>query len=265
MAYCPLLKVDQWSKLIGAPTDEESLIRHYTLSGEDMDLALSKRGHRNQLGFAVQLCLMRFPGRALAPGEAVPSEALAFIGDQMEISPFVFVDYARRDQTRRAHAMEAQQYLGLKISSQEDRRAARLAAIDAAIATDSGTAVAQAVIKNFRDRKILLPPEDYMDRIGRAGRAIARKRIHLAILKGVTSQQFSFIDDLLALDPAIKQTRFSWLNAWPDSPGASNLLGLLERLTFIRKLALDQNCRKDVHPDRWSGHDDRWANLRTTY
>ncbi len=251
MAYRPLLKADQWSKLIGAPTDEESLIRHYTLSGEDMDLALSKRGHRNQLGFAVQLCLMRFPGRALAPGEAVPSEALAFIGDQMEISLFVFADYARRDQTRRAHAMEAQQHLGLKISSQEDRRVARLAAIDAAMATDSGTAVAQAVVKSFRDRKILLPPEDYMDRIGRAGRAIARKRIHLSILKGVTSQQFTLVDDLLALDPAIKQTRFGWLNAWPDSPGASNLLGLMERLTFIRKLGLDQNCRNNVHPDRW--------------
>jgi hypothetical protein len=34
-----------------------------------LDLILSKRGHRNQLGFAVQICLMRFPGRALALNE----------------------------------------------------------------------------------------------------------------------------------------------------------------------------------------------------
>jgi hypothetical protein len=42
------------------------LIRYASLSGEDLDLILSKRGHRNQLGFAAQICLMRFPERALA-------------------------------------------------------------------------------------------------------------------------------------------------------------------------------------------------------
>ena len=65
MAYRPLLKADQWSAFVGVPTDEESLIRHYSLSGDDIMLALSKRGHRNKFGFALQLCLLRHPGRPL--------------------------------------------------------------------------------------------------------------------------------------------------------------------------------------------------------
>jgi len=69
MAYRPLLSADQWASLLAAPADEQSLIRHCTLSGVDLDLILSKRGHRNQLGFAAQLCLMRFPGRALTLNE----------------------------------------------------------------------------------------------------------------------------------------------------------------------------------------------------
>ena len=69
MAYRPLLSADQWTSLLAAPADERTLIRYASLSGEDLDLILSKRGHRNQLGFAVQICLMRFPGRALALNE----------------------------------------------------------------------------------------------------------------------------------------------------------------------------------------------------
>ena len=82
VAYRPLLSADQWASLLAAPTDERTLIRYASLSGEDLDLILSKRGHRNQLGFAAQICLMRFPGRALALNE-IPSALLHFLGDQL--------------------------------------------------------------------------------------------------------------------------------------------------------------------------------------
>ena len=92
MAYRPLLSADQLMSLLAAPTDERTLIRYASLSGEDLDLILSKRGHRNQLGFAVQICLMRFPGLALALNE-IPSALLHFLGDQLEVSPAAFADY----------------------------------------------------------------------------------------------------------------------------------------------------------------------------
>jgi TnpA family transposase len=106
VAYRPLLSTDHWT-LLAAPTDERTLIRFASLSGEDLDLILSKRGHRNQLGFAVQICLMRFPGRVLAPNE-IRSALLHFLGDQLGVSPAAFADYARRDETRREQLIEVQ-------------------------------------------------------------------------------------------------------------------------------------------------------------
>ena len=79
VAHRPLLSADQWASLLAAPADERNLIRYASLSGEDLDLILAKRGHRNQLGFAAQICLMRFPGRALALNET-PSALLHFLG-----------------------------------------------------------------------------------------------------------------------------------------------------------------------------------------
>jgi hypothetical protein len=78
VAYRPLLSADQWTSLLAAPTDERTLIRYASLSGEDLDLILSKRGHRSQLGFAVQICLMRFARRPLALNE-IPSLCFTFL------------------------------------------------------------------------------------------------------------------------------------------------------------------------------------------
>ena len=90
MARRHLLKPDEQVALFDVPTDEESLIRQYTLSGEDLKFALSKRGQRNQLGFAVQLCLMRHPGRCLAQGEQVPAAMVAFIANQLSVEATAF-------------------------------------------------------------------------------------------------------------------------------------------------------------------------------
>ena len=250
MAYRPLLSADQWRSLLAAPTDERTLIRYASLSGEDWDLILSKRGHRNQLGIAVQICLMRFPGRALTLNE-IPSALLHFLGDQLGVSPAAFADYARRDETRREHLIEVQGYLSLRAAAREDRRFALLAAIDAATATDKGLPIGEAIINSFRDRGALLLSAERMDRIGRAERAIARKRALQAILNGRTAAQLATLDALLAFDSAIRQTRFGWLGAWSDSPSAANLNGLLDRLDFLRGLAIDPACRETVHPERW--------------
>ncbi len=59
-------------ELFDIPTDEDSLIRHYSLSPADrLEIELRRR-KQNLLGFAVQLCLMRYPGRALLPNEVPP-------------------------------------------------------------------------------------------------------------------------------------------------------------------------------------------------
>ena len=45
MAYRTLLKAAGCARLIGVPTDEENLILNYTLSGQDMELALDHPAH----------------------------------------------------------------------------------------------------------------------------------------------------------------------------------------------------------------------------
>jgi TnpA family transposase len=54
------------SSLLALPDTEDEFIRHYTFSEADLSLIRQHRGDANRLGVAVQLCLLRFPGRAAA-------------------------------------------------------------------------------------------------------------------------------------------------------------------------------------------------------
>ena len=51
---------------------ERERIRYYTLSEADIQIIRQQRGATNQLGFAVQLAYLRFPGRPFASGEKYP-------------------------------------------------------------------------------------------------------------------------------------------------------------------------------------------------
>ena len=42
-----------------------------------------RRGGHNRLGFALQLCAFRYPGRLLVVGEAIPRNVLRFIAAQL--------------------------------------------------------------------------------------------------------------------------------------------------------------------------------------
>ena len=72
----------QRSALLDLPTDESSLRRHYTLADDDLEHITRRRRAENRLGFALQLCVLRYPGRVLQPGELIPSEVVAFIAGQ---------------------------------------------------------------------------------------------------------------------------------------------------------------------------------------
>lgn len=90
----------QLDALLALATDEADLVRYYTLSRADLAVIARRRRAHNRLGFALQLCALRYSGRLLHPGEVVPREVLTFIADQLDLPSDALVDYALRSQTR---------------------------------------------------------------------------------------------------------------------------------------------------------------------
>ncbi len=63
--------------LLALPDGEAEVIRHYTLTPEELRQVAGRRRPHNRFGFALQLCALRYPGRVIRPGEAVPEKIVA--------------------------------------------------------------------------------------------------------------------------------------------------------------------------------------------
>ena len=66
------------------------------------------------MGFALQLCVLRYPGRLLAPGEFVPPAVVDFIGRQLDLDGDELADYAVRSETRHEHLAELRRLYGFR-------------------------------------------------------------------------------------------------------------------------------------------------------
>jgi len=90
----------QRAALFDLPQDEATLTRFYTLSEEEIAVVRRRRRPRNRIGFALQLCAFRYPGRLLQPGELIPERMLSFVAAQLGLSGDAVVEYAKCTTTR---------------------------------------------------------------------------------------------------------------------------------------------------------------------
>ena len=245
-----LLSNEQRTRLFAVPVDHAEMAKHYVLSADDLALVRAKRRSVNRLGFAVQLCLLRYPGLGMGPAEQPPEAMIAFVARQLGMRHVNFASYAQRDQTRREHAVELQRYLGLQSFGLMDWRACLRVGADAAWATDRGEPIVQAMLAHLRISGVVLPPATVLERIGLAARARARKKTFEALATGLSDAERDTLARLLAVDPELRRSRFAWLRDYPESPAPSNIVALLDRLEYARGLGIDPARTGRIHAAR---------------
>lgn len=94
------LSTAQLDELFTLPTEKVSPVRYWTLTRTDLAAIHQRWRDRNRLGFALQLCVLRYPGRLLRPGELILAAVLRFVAGQIDITPKALAAYAARFQTR---------------------------------------------------------------------------------------------------------------------------------------------------------------------
>ncbi len=221
------------------PTDEREIARHFTLSREDLDLVGERRGASSRLGFAMLLLYMRWPGRVLEAGEKPPHAILTFVADQIDVPVTAFDDYARRDETRRAHLVDLMQRFGHSTFGRNHFRAIVAFAMPVAQTVTQPLRLANTVIDELRRRRLLLPPPAVIEVIVRHARQQAEQLTHEILTDGIEADKLAALDALLTRRSDPGMTWLAWLRNAPQSPAPRNVLRLLERLDHVRSLGLD--------------------------
>ena len=89
--------------LFDLPTDEASLLQHYTLADDDIEHVRERRRPENQDGVCASALRLAHPGRLLKPGEVIPETVSHFIAAQLGLKPEDLLPYAAREETRHEH------------------------------------------------------------------------------------------------------------------------------------------------------------------
>ena len=186
----------QLENLLALPVIEADLIRHWTLAAADLAMIERRRGGHNQLGYALQLCAFRYPGRLLRPGEAIPETALHFVANQLRVSADALPAYAARPQTRREQLDGLREGFGFQMYTHSHGREMLAWLLPVALATTNALTVAATLTDELRRRKILAPGSSVIERLIAAVLVVAERHV-AGQLTRTFSAQTEALDALL--------------------------------------------------------------------
>ena len=106
MARQRLLGEAYWAAVFALPSEEREVVRHCTLTTDDLALVAAKRSPHNRLAYALLLLALRHPGRALEAGEVPPAPMVAYVARQVGADPAALDAHHLRPQTRRKQLAE---------------------------------------------------------------------------------------------------------------------------------------------------------------
>lgn len=172
-------------------------MRHYSLDSADLAIAKNHRGDANRLGFAVQLCYMRYPGIILALSDKPTPKIVQIVSDQLDINSDEWGKYGKRAETRREHLQELQRLFKYKSFSSSHQQAAVAELVPLALQTDKGISLAQSLIEGLRSKKILLPSIGAMEKICAQALTQADRQIFKVLHSSLSATNKDRLDRLL--------------------------------------------------------------------
>jgi hypothetical protein len=246
----PVLTVIERDELLALPSDELGRVQHYTFSDSDLAIIRQRRGDENRLGFAVQLCYLRFPGRALGVDEVPDAALVELLVKQLGISVESWDQYAARPQTRVEHFAELQTWLKLRTFDLSDYRRWAATLADLAQRTDRGFALAEAIVVGLRGESIVVPSVEVIERICAEALTHGTRQMHTHLIEPVSAASLAALDQLLVVASGAQLSRLSWLRQPPGTPRARHILTHLERLKTVRAIGIPHDTGHAVHSGR---------------
>jgi hypothetical protein len=229
-----------YGRFNGEPTSDQ-LARYFHLDDADLKIIGECRGDHNRLGFAVQLCTVRFLGTFLEnPSETAPG-AVAILAHQLGLKdPSVFSNYCLSE-ARWDHASEIRSRYGLGEFTDPFARF-RLNRWLYALCwtgTDRPSALFDRAIAWLTTHKILLPGVTVLERHIVRIRTRAQERVWLRLTQAVSAETKAKLEVLLIVPEKGHVSMLDRLRKGPFLRSAPELVRALRRIDDVRVSPVD--------------------------
>ncbi len=172
----------------------EDISTYFTLSESDLAHALIQRGNHNRLGFALQLCALRYLGFAPDDLSSAPDHVVAYVAQQLAVSPDVLPSYGGRVATRSAHFQETQTQLGFRRPHREDLRSLTAWLVERALEHDTPTLLFQVACERLYGDKLVRPGVTRLEQIVATARNQARQETFRRLRPLLTEDRRRLLD-----------------------------------------------------------------------
>lgn len=253
---------DEQATAFGSFADEPTrpeLERFFFLDDEDRKLIAKRRGDHSRLGFALQMCTVRYIGLFLEDPLAVPWPVVEHLAAQLEVEDASQIKrYTERQMTAYEHAWEIREAYGYHLY--EDHAQGRK--FRAFLHGRAWTAHAEGPKALFdhsvgwlRRNRVLLPGVSVLAREVAEVRRIAEERLHATVAKEVWRADAALPGDLVATLKTPEGRRYSELERMrrpPTRTTGTAMKGALQRVEDIASFQLGRVKLDKIPPNRLS-------------
>ncbi len=240
---------ERWQRLPDT-MPQDDLFVFFLLSDEDRQETQRQRDPQNRLGYALQLCILRYLGFVPDDLQATPHEVVAFVAEQLEIDPSVLTLYARRRRTQTDHQLHVQAYLKFRRATPLDFYALHTWLVERALEHDKLTLLLQLACEKLYREKIVRPGVTRVERLVATARDQAHDETFRRLTPLLTDERKAFLDGLLTPDPQTGRTLLSWLRQEAVSHVASQIIATLKKIAFLHDTGVHQWDLDSLNPNR---------------
>ena len=239
---------DRWQRFPAA-IPQDDLAVYFLLSEDDQREVNRQREPFNRLGYALQLCTLRYLGFVPTDFTATPEVAVTFVADQLGIAPRVLAQYDNR-RTQSDHRRYVRAYLGFRTATPLDLYGLQTWLGERALEHDKPTLLLQLACEKLHRERIVRPGVTRLERFVATARAQAHAETFRKLTPLLTAERKTLLDGLLQPDATTGRTPLSWLRQEAVSHAASHIIATLTKIVFLQDAGVDQWDLSCLNPNR---------------
>src|SRR5262244_2204974 len=239
---------DRWQRF-PETIPQDDLAVYFLLSADDQREVNRPREPCNRLGYALQLCTLRYLGFVPTDFTATPEVVVTFVAEQLGMPPQGLGLYDNR-RTQSEHRRHVQAYLKFRRATPLDFYALHTWLVERALEHDKPTLLLQLACEKLYRERIVRPGVTRLERFVATAREQAHEETFRQLTPLLTDEWKTLLDGLLQPDTTTGRTLLSWLRHEAVSHAASHISATLTKIVFLHDAGVDQWHLASLNPNR---------------
>lgn len=228
----------------------DDMVKYFTINHFDMKQIPIQSSSYNKLGFAIQLCSLRYMGFIPKDLTSLPKHVLHYLSQQLNIDPNCVGDYGNREKTVRKHQSIIANYFGFNKPDEGYESELLKWITDRAMEHNKPSLLLHSVLDKLFTDKIIRPGITVLEELISVGRNNSNKITYGLLSHILTDEIKAFLEDILISKNEEGNYIFSWLKGRANSNTPENLIECVKKLDYLKKYDVDNWDLTALNPNR---------------